>query len=127
MWTKILRLWWKLLAYFGKPEPEKFNILYLQTPVDIASISYLLGSIGYSKNMIGMVYSGQLLQMRKVHGNRQKHIRVYKNGRLTGHDELTPEYDIILHNKGITCRPLIKREIAPIILVLNPMIERRQK
>ena len=63
-------------------------------------------------NYHGYIYRGQIYQARRfLHsGKHQYHVRFYDDGLVTGHFEITPEYDVSDHLSGVDLRTLFPAE-----------------
>lgn len=100
-----------LLKGIGKKEMEHY-LFTLQEEIQDINIYSRLAWHNWTPNYMGYLYKGQIYQCRRlVNGGRyQYHIRFYSDGKVTGHFETAPEYDISDHLSGIELRIMNKRE-----------------
>lgn len=78
--------------YLGKVRPDK-TIKEL--------IAYLANEHGFGNHFIALHDEGQLVSLRRLHNFKyQYHIRIFKDGEVRGHYELTPESHPFKHLKG---------------------------
>ena len=113
MYVKLLRLWWRFLAWKGKPEPEKFTLFYLSiTPLEFRE---RLKSICFQENYFEIKYKGQIAGARRLlPKDEQQHLRYYSNGKITGHQEFDYFVAEDKHTKGegvYTLAPQVIQEI----------------
>jgi len=113
-----------LLKGVGKKEEEH----YLFTMAEAMLGEYLfslLADYGWQPNYMGYVYKGQVYQCRKLldHGEHQYHVRFYDDGMVTGHFEVSPEYDTSDHLHGIDLRTMTPMEAEELNVQLSRGIE----
>lgn len=105
---KILRVWWKTQARFGKLEPAEFELFTISPPLPVLSFRKLLIPLCYQENVFGIAYRGMIYQCRKLDedGIHMWHIRYYGNGRVTGHYEMDYYTHTAEHNRSVDLRKL---------------------
>jgi len=96
-----------------KKEPKDFNLFR----VNITNIEQLANKLRggrYYYNDFSTTYKGQVYTVRKLLDlDHQIHLRIYKDGTVTGHYELRPEH-ATEHLKGIELRKLEPAEIEEV-------------
>jgi len=113
-----------LLKGVGKKEEEH----YLFTMGDILTAEYLFALLAdqcWQPNYMGYAYKGQVYQCRKLldYGKHQYHLRFYDNGVVTGHYEISPEYDTGDHLHGVDLRTMTPSEAAELKVQLSRGIQ----
>ena len=115
MYIKLLRQWWIILAFFGKPEPEKFTLFYLPELIDPLEFRERLKAICFQENYAEIKYRGQIAGARRLlPKDKQRHLRYYSNGKVSGHEEFDYFTAEEKHKKGDNVKiltPPVKREI----------------
>jgi len=96
-----------------KKEPEEFNLF----KVNLSSLEQVvdrLRSNRYYYNDFSTTYKGQVYTVRKLLDlDHQIHLRIYRDGTVTGHYELQPEH-ATEHLKGVELRKLTPSEIEEV-------------
>ena len=113
---KLTRFFSFLFKGIGKLEKKRFYLFTMSSanPMDFFVFTKL-SNYHYQPNYLGYVYRGQIYQMRQIvnSGQHQYHLRFYNDEgklRVTGHYELTPEWDASDHLAGKDLRGLTKTE-----------------
>lgn len=111
-----------VLKGIGKKETEHYLFTLSSPPKDI-EIYQLLADYSWQPNYAGYGYKGQVWQCRKLvdKGKRQKHVRIYDTGRVTGHLEIAPEFDASDHLSGVDLRTMNEAEVDSLVLELSPL------
>lgn len=121
-WSRTLRL-----MITRGTEPEKYTVGYLKLPLNLKRIyNQLIKNGKHQYNLLSLTsYPHQVFQTRwLLSDEKQVHIRLYKNGRLSAHHEWTPEHRFKDHCNGVDCRPLTTLE--KVVFVCVPIdFERR--
>lgn len=101
-----------LLQGIGKRETEHY-LFNLPKPMTDIELYKILSWYGWQPNYMGYVYKGQVYQCRRLinGGKYQYHLRFYEDGKVTGHVEMSPEYDTSNHLSGVGLRTMSKPEI----------------
>jgi len=91
---RIQRFIYFLLKGRGKKETEHF-LFQLVEPLSDFELYQRLADTGWTPNYLGYIYSGQIYQCRRLveHGEFQYHLRFYDTGIVTGHREVSAEWD----------------------------------
>ena len=85
----------RILRYRGR---ETYPIGFLKQELSITRTKELLAEQGFSEYFVAWLDQGEVLSMRKSQGFEwQYHIRVFNDGEVRGHYELTPEYRAFKH------------------------------
>ena len=93
-----------------KKEPEEFSLFRVNVP-NIEWLASKLRASQYYYNDFSTTYKGQIYTVRKLLDlDHQIHLRIYKDGMVTGHYELRPEH-ATEHLKGVELRQLNPIEI----------------
>ena len=108
---RIQRYLYFLLKGIGKRETEHY-LFTLDEPLSDFELYQRLADTGWTPNIFGYIYAGQIYQCRRLlhQGKHQLHVRCYDDGRITGHFEISPEFDEQAHLKGIDLRTMNERE-----------------
>lgn len=78
------------LRYKGR---ESYHIGYIKEGLKIEEVEAELEKLGFKKYCVAWIDQGEVLGMRKTDGFEwQYHLRVFNDGEVRGHYELTPEY-----------------------------------
>ena len=111
LFFRISRWLYFLLKGLGKKETEHF-LFYLDVKLSAFEFYQRLADTGWTPNYVGYIYSGQIYQCRRLlhRGKHQLHVRCYDDGKITGHFEISPEFDEKQHLKGIDLRTMNERE-----------------
>lgn len=96
-------------------------LLTLPRPVSWLEAYQALADYGWQPNYIGLIYPGQVYQGRKLlgHGEYQYHVRTYDDGQVTGHFEVTPEWDLKRHLAGADLRTMTPQESDELMVALS--------
>jgi hypothetical protein len=104
VWRKISPLFpfWRrklgflrILRYSGR---ENFLIGNLKDGWKLEEVENELVNLGFEKYYVAWIDIGEVLGMRKNQGfEYQYHIRIFDDGEVRGHFELTPEYSTFKH------------------------------
>jgi len=121
---RITRFIHFLLKGIGKKEEEHYLFTMPETMIGEYLFS-LLADHGWQPNYMGYVYKGQVYQCRKLvdHGEHQYHARFYDDGVVTGHLEVSPEYDTGDHLAGVDLRTMTPLEAEELKSQLNQGIK----
>ena len=121
---RVRRYWTFFLSGFGKKEKEHFLFELSPHRVDAFKIFSSLADAMFQPNPDGYVYRGQIYQCRKLldGGEHQFHLRFYNNGDVTGHFEVSPEWDISDHLSGVDLRTMTEAEAEQIRHILSFML-----
>ena len=85
----------RYLRYKGR---ESYPIGFIKKGLAIESIENELQKLGFEKYYVAWIDQGEVLGMRKPEGfEKQYHIRIFNDGEIRGHFELTPEYRAFKH------------------------------
>ena len=111
---RIQRWIYFLLKGVGKKETEHY-LFTLDEPLDDFTLYSRLAGGGWTPNYMGFAYKGMLYQCRRLlyDGKYQLHVRCYdasENCKVTGHFEVSPEWDEQAHLKGQDLRTMNERE-----------------
>jgi hypothetical protein len=111
LFFRIHRWLYFLLKGVGKKETEHY-LFTLKYPSTDFELYQRLADCGWQPNVFGYIYSGQIYQCRKLlhRGKHQYHVRCYDNGIVTGHFEVSYEWDEKQHLAGVDLRTMTKRE-----------------
>ena len=98
---RIHRWVYFLLKGIGKREEEHY-LFTLEDPLSDFALYTQLAATGWQPNYMGFIYKGQIYQCRRIihYGKQQYHVRIYDEGRVTGHLETTPEWNERDHISG---------------------------
>jgi len=108
---RIQRFIYFLLKGVGKRETEHY-LFTLEGPLNELELYQRLADTGWTPNYFGYIYSGQIYQCRRLlhRGKHQLHVRCYDDGRITGHFEISPEFNEKQHLAGVDLRTMNSRE-----------------
>ena len=108
---RIHRLIRFILHGIGKKEQGHY-LFTIQNQLTDFDYYMSLADDGWVPNYLGYIYKGQVYQCRRLlrSGKYQLHVRIYRDGMVTGHFEITPEWDTSDHLSGIDLRTMTKRE-----------------
>lgn len=100
-----------LLKGVGKRETEHY-LFRLDKPQRDLELYTHLAATGWTPNYMGYTYKHQVYQCRRLRdsGKYQLHVRCYDDGKITGHFEISPEWDASDHLKGVELRTMNTRE-----------------
>jgi len=111
---RILRFLYFVLKGIGRREKEHY-LFTIPDPQPMSDFELYteLAYHGWQPLYHGFVYKGQVYQCRRLtHGGRhQCHVRVYDDGRVTGHFETAAEYDVSDHLRGVDLRTMNQWEV----------------
>ena len=115
---KLVRWFYSFLGLVNEPKSWRL----FRTPITkVEELAPRLAYCGYYANLVSSTYKGQIYTARKLTDlDHQLHIRIYKDGWVTGHYELSPIHPIE-HLSGIELRKLRPVEINGLrrILILE--------
>lgn len=104
VWKKISKLfpfWRKKLGFLRNLRyrgRENFFIGYLKDDWNLEDIERYLIGLGFEKYYVAWIDIGEILGVRKNQGFKyQYHLRIFSDGEVRGHFELTPEYRAFKH------------------------------
>lgn len=124
MYISLLKLVRWLYRFLGlTKEPESWR-LFRTSITKVEELAPRLAYFGYYTNLASTTYRGQIYTARKLTDlDHQIHIRIYRDGWVTGHYELSPTHPIE-HLSGIELRKLSPVEINWLrrILILEEVI-----
>ena len=81
---------------------QEFLLGYIAPELDVRAFVAHCVERGYGNHLIAWREEGELVSLRRVCGFQyQYHLRIYEDGDVRGHYELTPECHPIRHIKGI--------------------------
>ena len=111
LFFRIHRWLYFLLKGIGKKEEEHF-LFQLVEPLADFELYQRLADTGWTPNYGGYPYKGQIYQCRRLlhRGKHMLHARIYDNGKVTGHFEITLEWNEQQHLKGIDLRTMNEYE-----------------
>jgi len=105
-----------------REEERKYDICYIDMK-HIANILNILQQNNYFYNDLSTRYRNQIYTVRYLVGhNFQIHLRIYNNGRVTGHYEIRTEHPSE-HLLGFGYRPLDRAEAEKIHKILGEINE----
>ncbi len=115
MYINLVRIYRQLMNYLAfREEPEKYTVCYVETG-NLWWIKRNLHELRFFYNDFSFRMNDEVYNVRKlVDSNYQIHMRIYRDGRVTGHFELRTEHPTD-HLKGIGFRALSKDEKNNII------------
>lgn len=88
----------KTAVVFHKKERQRFFIGYIAQGKTVADVKRHLASQGFGNHFVAWEDSDQVLSWRKlVNFSEQYHLRIYNDGEIRGHFELTPEASPVKH------------------------------
>ena len=105
----------------GSLDTTQHYLFTLPKPVSWLEAYQALSDYGWQPNYIGLIYPGQLYQGRKLldYGKHQYHVRTYDDGQVTGHYEVTPEWDLQGHLAGDDLRIMTPQESNEVLVALS--------
>lgn len=108
---RIHRFIYFVLKGVGKMEREHY-LFTLPEPLPSEWLFSVLANHGWQPHYLGFMYSGQVYQCRKLldRGEHQYHVRIYDDGRVTGHFEVSIEWNWRDHLAGVDLRTMNKAE-----------------
>ncbi len=81
---------------------QEFLLGYIAPGLDVRAFVAHCVERGYGNHFIAWREEGELVSLRRVRGFQyQYHLRIYEDGDVRGHYELTPECHPVRHIKGI--------------------------
>lgn len=95
---------WVFLGFIKHDERQNFPLGWLRGGASVRDLRQQLTKAGFSHDYLGWVDPDEVLNMRQaVDTIYQYHVRLYKDGEVRGHYELTPESHPFkhLHEKGM--------------------------
>lgn len=118
IWLKLVSWYRAILKRTGKQiEDAQYLVMYVD-PDNLDAIIARLHEHNYFYNDFSFRFKGQLYNARKIIGDYQIHLRIYKSGWLTGHYEAKTEHPSD-HLIGIGYRLLTHEEKEEIIRMLK--------
>jgi hypothetical protein len=119
MWVKMVNLYRQIRKWFGVDvEPSMYNVCY----VNVSRLDEIIDALHecrYFYNDLSTTTKGQVYTARYlVDNDYQIHIRIYNDGRLTGHYEARTEHPTD-HLIGIGYRPLLRHEYTELRIILE--------
>lgn len=110
---RIHRFIYFLLRGIGNHEEEHYLFMLEAPPLTDFELYTRLADAGWSPNYMGWIYAGQIYQCRRLlmAGKYQLHVRCYDRGKVTGHFEVSPEWDEQQHLKGVDLRTMNRHEV----------------
>lgn len=119
----IYKIWDMIIPDIFKSEHDigKLGTIIMEERILIEG---LLIIIGYQPNYFSIKKWGELTSMRKMYIDeygdwRQIHIRIYKNGNVYAHDELSYEQEPFRTQKRLDIQPLDEEERSLILEILG--------
>ena len=108
---RIRRWIYFLLKGVGKMEKEHY-LFTLDEPLTAFELYQRLADVGWQPNHLGYIYKHDIYECRKLlhRGKHQLHVRCKDNGDITGHFEITIEFDENQHLAGVDLRTMNERE-----------------
>ena len=121
-WRDYLKkiLWWiinpffpigrnisKFLGYKPYPKRQEYHLGWLAPGRTMGGFNQYLLNQGFEKNRIAWIDDEELISLRLRENFRyQYHVRLFADGEIRGHYELTPEYSPLdhLHDKDTSER-----------------------
>ena len=83
---------------FHKKERQRFHIGWLEEGYTLADLKRFLMNEGFGNHFVAWEDTDQVLSWRKLASfSEQYHLRVYSDGEIRGHFELTPEAEPTKH------------------------------
>jgi len=127
---RIQRFIYFLLRGVGRRESEHY-LFTLDEPLDDITLYSRLAGGGWQPNILGYIYKGQIYQCRRLvkYGEFQYHVRFYDTGVVSGHREVSPEWDEHRHlhpNPG-DLRTMNEREAARLKEDITGITQLRRK
>jgi len=110
---KVLDKIHAIKIFLGFHEPRSLFYMFninLDT-FDLDQIYKRLIDLGYQYNVLSYQDSGQIFNVRKLYGERQIHVRIFKDGEVRGHDELNFEFCPNKHLRGDSLREIEPMEV----------------
>lgn len=85
----------RYLRYIGR---ENYLIGYIRKDLTLNALEKELKKLGFIRYYVAWIDQGEVLGVRKsVAFEKQYHLRIFDNGEIRGHFELTPEYRAFRH------------------------------
>jgi len=86
------------LGYNPYPQRQPYLLGYLSPEKTPEEFKKYLKEKGFKRNIIAWIDNGELLSLRLLENFRyQYHIRLFNDGEIRGHHELTPEFSPFGH------------------------------
>ena len=120
MYIRLIVVMRWLFRFLGLvKEPEQWRLF--RTPLTkVEDIAPRLDYFDYYQNLLSTTYRGQIYTARKlIDENFQIHIRINRDGWVTGHYELQPIHHLA-HLLGVKLRKLHQPEITQLRGILIP-------
>jgi hypothetical protein len=94
----FLRTKFGFLRYLRYKGRETYPIGYIKKDLTLAKLESELRTQGFERYCVAWIDQGEVLGMRKSEGfEMQYHVRIFNDGEVRGHFELTPEYRAFKH------------------------------
>mgnify|MGYP001042375181 CR=1 FL=1 len=122
MWLELVNLYRQLhRRILAKDESERYTLFHIMMVKSLDEIECHLNANRYFYNDLSVSNRNQLGTWRKlVDPDYQIHIRLYANGRVTGHYEAATHHGTD-HLRGVGYRPLNKEEIGDLARIFDEL------
>jgi len=110
LWQKLKILASKVCPWLARPQ-RKYFMFRVPALKPKREMYYRLTLIGYQYNYWSFQSPGQVLNVRKLVGTWQYHIRIFKDRAVCGHFEPNYEFDLAGHYDKSKCRRIPESEI----------------
>ena len=115
MFWKIVK-WWRrariiLGLYSDRGKSEHF-LFQLSAPITAQVFYEKVIPLHYQYDPFATQYRGQIFSVRKLEDRMQYHVRLYKDGAISGHYEHNYEFKMQGHIRGKDCRRMVESEYA---------------
>jgi len=122
MFWRIVKCWRRarimLGIYADKGKSEHF-LFQLSAPITAQEFYEKVIPLHYQYDPFATQYRGQIFSVRKLEGPMQYHVRLYKDGAISGHYEHNYEFEMRGHVKGEDCRTMVEGEYAELKVALG--------
>jgi len=115
-WWRHVRIMLRIYSDRGKAEHFLFSLTESITPKDFYE---KVIPLHYQYDPFATQYKGQIFSVRKLEGQMQYHVRVYKDGSISGHHEHNYEFDMKAHVSGQGCRTMLPTEYVELQVALG--------
>ena len=115
-WWRRARIMLRIYSDRGKAEYFLFSLPESIPPKDFYE---KVIPLHYQYDPFATQYRGQIFSVRKLEGQMQYHVRVYKDGSISGHYEHNYEFHMKSHVSGQGCRTMLASEYAELEVVLG--------
>ncbi len=129
LWYIIVPFFWlgrdlsKIFGYRPFPKRQEYHLGWLNSQKNNDDFKKFLMSIGFTKNRLAWIDEEEILSLRLLKNFKyQYHLRLFSDGEIRGHYELTPEYSPFdhLHDKDTSAKEVEFKQLLGDWLVLNP-------